>query len=230
VAVPTEHDLAVAERLFGDRLFLAIAYAELLVTDGVTRGLIGPREAPRIWERHLLNCVVVSELIPPDSRVVDVGSGAGLPGIVIAMVRPDVSIDLVEPLARRSAFLGEAVATLGLDNVAVVRARAEELVRTRGHARFEPADVVTARAVASLDRLTAWCMPLVADGGVLLALKGESAVEEVDAHAAAIARAGGAEPIVRHCGVDSIDPPTTVVEIARRAPAVRREDRSRRWR
>ena len=180
-----EHDppasaRAAAERWFGDRLPLAIAYARLLVTDGVMRGLIGPREAPRIWERHLLNCAALAELIPPDARVVDVGSGAGLPGIVLAVARPDVSVILVEPLARRTAFLEEAVAALGLDRTTVVRARAEELVPIRGRPRIDRADVVTARAVAPLDRLTAWCLPLVADGGRLLALKGESAAEEVE--------------------------------------------------
>ena len=221
-----EHDppasaRAAAERWFGDRLPLAIAYARLLVTDGVTRGLIGPREAPRIWERHLLNCAALVELIPPDARVVDVGSGAGLPGIVLAVARPDVSVILVEPLARRAAFLEEAVAALGLDRTTVVRARAEELVPIRGRPRIDRADVVTARAVAPLDRLTAWCLPLVADGGRLLALKGESAAEEVGAHAVAIARLGGGAPVVRRCGVGVIEPPTTVVEIARVAPVAR---------
>jgi 16S rRNA (guanine527-N7)-methyltransferase len=223
---------AAAERIFGDRLPLAVRYAELLMTDGVVRGLIGPREAPRIWDRHLLNCAVVGELIQRDARVADVGSGAGLPGIVLAVARPDLSVILVEPLARRTAFLLEAAAALGLDRTTVVRARAEECVPGRGAPRFELADVVTARAVAPLDRLTAWCLPLAAKGGRVLALKGESAVEEVEAHRDVIARLGGDSPLVRHCGVGVLEAPTTVIEITRsrlvegRSPSG--EDRKRR--
>ena len=190
---------------------LAIAYADLLATDGVVRGLIGPREAPRIWDRHLLNCAAVAELIPSGASVVDVGSGAGLPGIVLAVARPDLSVALVEPLARRIAFLAEVVPALGLDRtVTVVRARAEELGGS-----LTPADVVTARAVAPLDRLAGWCLPLAALGGRLLALKGASAADEVAEHRDAVGRLGGATPVVRRCGVGVIDPPTTVVEIVR---------------
>src|SRR5690349_12658888 len=147
--------LDVALTMFGDRLPLAVSYAELLCTDGVVRGLIGPREAPRIWERHMLNCAVVADLIPTGASVVDVGSGAGLPGMVLAVVRPDLAVTLIEPLARRTAFLTEAVAALGLDRTTVVRARAEECV-----GKLPGADVVTARAVAPLDRLAGWCLPL----------------------------------------------------------------------
>jgi 16S rRNA (guanine527-N7)-methyltransferase len=210
---PPPEFASVAARCFGDHLGTAVAFAKLLITDGVVRGLIGPREAPRIWERHLLNCAVVSELIGPGARVVDVGSGAGLPGIVLAVARPDISVVLVEPLARRSVFLSEVVTTLALTNTTVVRARAEEWATGRAHGRFEPADIVTARAVAPLDRLAAWCLPLAADGGRLLALKGDSAVDEIEAHRAAVTRAGGGEPIIRRCGEGLIDPPTTVVEI-----------------
>src|SRR3954469_18453735 len=168
-----------ASAVFGDRLPLAVRYAELLVTDGVVRGLIGPREAPRIWERHLLNCGVLSEIIPVGASVVDVGSGAGLPGIVLAVARPDLTITLVEPLARRTAFLSEAVTALGLDaTVTVVRGRAEDLAGGPPVA----ADVVTARAVPPLDRLAGWCLPLAAVGGRLLALKGASAADEVAEH------------------------------------------------
>jgi len=201
---------AQARTLFGDRLELAITYAELLATDGVVRGLIGPREAPRIWDRHLLNCAAVAELIPRGASVVDVGSGAGLPGIVLAVARPDLTVTLVEPLARRIAFLAEVVTELDLDRtVEVVRARAEEAVGR------SPADIVTARAVAPLDRLADWCLPLAAIGGRLLALKGASAADEVAAHLDAVGRLGGATPVVRQCGVGLIDPPTTVVEIVR---------------
>jgi 16S rRNA (guanine527-N7)-methyltransferase len=209
--LPVPADLLPAARtLFGDRLDLAAAYADLLATDGVVRGLIGPREAPRIWGRHLLNCAAVAELIPRGASVVDVGSGAGLPGMVLAVARPDLTVILVEPLARRTAFLAEAVTALGLDQaVTVVRARAEE------SAGLAPADIVTARAVAPLDRLTGWCLPLAAIGGRLLALKGATAADEVAEHRDAIGRLGGAAPVVRRCGVDVIDPPTTVVEIVR---------------
>ncbi|GIF71164.1 ribosomal RNA small subunit methyltransferase G [Asanoa siamensis] len=201
----------VAVDLFGDRLPLAVAYAELLATDGVVRGLIGPREAPRIWDRHLLNCATMTELIPYGASVIDVGSGAGLPGIVLSVARPDLSVVLVEPLARRTAFLAEVVTQLGLDDaVSVVRGRAEEV---RGE--LAPADVVTARAVAPLDRLAGWCLPLTAPGGRLLALKGASASDEIAEHQTAIGRLGGATAVVRQCGVGLVDPPTTVVEIIR---------------
>jgi 16S rRNA (guanine527-N7)-methyltransferase len=199
-----------AAALFGDRLPVATAYAELLADDGVLRGLIGPREAPRIWQRHLLNCAAVAELIPAGCSVLDVGSGAGLPGLVLAIARPDLSIVLIEPLARRTAFLTEALEALDLTrSVTVVRARAEEYaaVSTR------PADIVTARAVAPLDRLAAWCLPLAAIGGRVLAMKGSSAADEVTEHRDTVHELGGGSPVVRRCGVGMIDPPTTVVEI-----------------
>jgi 16S rRNA (guanine527-N7)-methyltransferase len=204
-----------AEQLFGANVALAVSYAQLLVTEGVVRGLLGPREAPRLWERHLLNCAAVAELIPRDSRVVDVGSGAGLPGIALAIARPDLSVVTVEPLARRAEFLSEVVAALDLSRTTVVRARAEE--RTPERDRFTDADIVTARAVAPLDRLASWCLPLAAVGGVLLAIKGGSAEEEVRQHRTVIEALGGSSPVVRNCGVGVIDPPTTVVEIVRRS-------------
>ena len=211
-AAPPAEFAEAARKVFGDRLPLAIAYAELLITDGVVRGLIGPREAPRVWERHLLNCAVMSEMIPVGASVVDVGSGAGLPGIVLAVARPDLMITLVEPLARRTAFLSEVVTALGLDStVTVVRGRAEDLAG----GPLSAADVVTARAVAPLDRLAGWCLPLAAVGGRLLALKGASAADEVTEHRTAIARLGGSEPVVTRCGVGVIEPPATVVEIVR---------------
>jgi 16S rRNA (guanine527-N7)-methyltransferase len=200
--------------VFGDRLRLAERYAELLTTDAVVRGLIGPREAPRIWERHLLNCAVVAELIPMGASVVDVGSGAGLPGIVLAVARPDLTVTLVEPLARRAAFLTEAVTALGLDRTTVVRARAEECV-----GKLPSADVVTARAVAPLDRLAGWCLPLATAGGRLLALKGATAEAELasllSGHVEALARLGAGAATVRSCGDGLLDEPTTVVEIVR---------------
>ncbi|MCX6465886.1 MAG: 16S rRNA (guanine(527)-N(7))-methyltransferase RsmG [Pseudonocardiales bacterium] len=197
--------------LFGDRLPLARRYAEHLTTSGVERGLIGPREAPRIWERHILNCAVVAELVPDGARLVDIGSGAGLPGIPLALVRPDLSIVLVEPLARRVEWLEEVVGDLGLD-VRVERGRAEETAVRR---RWEGADVVTARAVAPLARLAGWALPLLRPGGTLVAVKGASAPAEVDRDGAEVRRRGGGTPTVVHCGVGIVDPPTTVVVIER---------------
>ncbi|MGS2618492.1 16S rRNA (guanine(527)-N(7))-methyltransferase RsmG [Micromonospora sp. LZ34] len=210
-------ELAGAARtLFGDRLDLAAAYAELLATDGVVRGLIGPREAPRIWDRHLLNCAAVAERIPDGAVVLDVGSGAGLPGLVLAIARPDLTVTLIEPLARRTSFLIEAVQGLGLaKTVRVFRGRAEEAAAGGTSSGPLSGDVVTARAVAPLDRLAAWCLPLAVPGGRLVALKGASAGEEITEHAAAVARLGGGEPTVHRCGEGVLDPPTTVVEIVR---------------
>lgn len=202
-----------ATAVFGTGLDAARRYAELLVGAGVERGLLGPHEAARVWERHLLNCAVVGERIPPGASVVDVGSGAGLPGIVLAVSRPDLTVTLLEPLARRVTFLEEVIADLRLDSVAVVRGRAEDEVgRVAG-------TVVTARAVAPLDRLARWCLPLTAPGGAMLALKGARAVDEVRLHRAAVLAAGGGEPHVLTCGVDRIEPPTIVVEVARRSSA-----------
>jgi 16S rRNA (guanine527-N7)-methyltransferase len=240
-AAPLPAELApAAQRIFGDRLPIATAYAELLATDGVVRGLIGPHEAPRLWERHILNCAVLTELIPNSASVIDVGSGAGLPGIVLAVARPDLAVALVEPLARRTAFLTEAVTTLGLTGaVTVLRARAEECadpypggpdVRApvHGPGRLAPADIVTARAVAPLDRLAGWCLPLADIGGRVLAVKGASAAQEVAEHRDAVERLGGAMPVVRQCGVGLIDPPTTVVEVVRERAVVPPRSRSSR--
>ncbi|MBQ0891909.1 16S rRNA (guanine(527)-N(7))-methyltransferase RsmG [Micromonospora sp. U56] len=214
-ALPAE--LAPAARtLFGDRLDLAAAYAELLATDGVVRGLIGPREAPRIWDRHLLNCAAVAERIPEGASVIDVGSGAGLPGLVLAIARPDLQVILVEPLARRTSFLIEAVQQLGLaKTVRVFRGRADEAATDATGTGPFSADVVTSRAVAPLDRLSGWCLPLAVPGGRLIALKGSSAADEIAEHAETVDRLGGGEPSVHLCGVGVIDPPTTVVEIVR---------------
>jgi 16S rRNA (guanine527-N7)-methyltransferase len=199
------------EVLFGNRLSLARRFAERLATSGVERGLIGPREAPRIWERHVLNCAVVAELVPDGARVVDVGSGAGLPGIPLALARPDVRIVLVEPLARRVDWLREVVADLGVA-VEVERGRAEENDVRR---RWEGADVVTARAVAPLGRLAGWCLPLLRPGGEMLAVKGASAADEIERDRAAVRVFGGGPPRIARCGVGMIDPPSTVVVVER---------------
>jgi 16S rRNA (guanine527-N7)-methyltransferase len=202
-----------AVALFGDRLPVAERYAGLLATVGVERGLVGPREAPRMWDRHLLNCAALTELIPPGLYVVDVGSGAGLPGIVLAVARPDLRVSLVESLARRTTFLTEAIEQMGLDRVEVVRGRAEECDDV-----VRPADVVTARAVAPLDRLAAWCLPLARPGGSMLAIKGSSAAAEIEEHRDAVRRAGGGEPVLLHCGARWLAEPVTVVEV-RRSPS-----------
>jgi len=196
--------------MFGDRLGLAERYAGLLATAGVERGLVGPREAPRMWDRHLLNCCALTELIPSGLYVVDVGSGAGLPGIVLAVARPDLRVSLVESLARRSIFLAETIEELALDRVDVVRGRAEECGDV-----LRPADVVTARAVAPLDRLAAWCLPLARPGGSMLAIKGSSAAAEIEEHRDAVRRAGGGEPALVHCGGGWLPEPVTVVEVRR---------------
>jgi 16S rRNA (guanine527-N7)-methyltransferase len=213
-----------AVRVFGDRLALARRFAEHLVTTGVERGLIGPREAPRIWDRHLLNCAVVAELLPDGARVVDLGSGAGLPGIPLILARPDVSVVLVEPLARRVDWLREVVEDLALP-VEIERGRAEE---PGVRARWEGADVVTARAVAPLGRLVGWALPLLRTGGALLALKGASAADEAARDATVVRRLGGANPRVVRCGVGVVDPPSTVVVVERSRGAGRRPDRARR--
>jgi 16S rRNA (guanine527-N7)-methyltransferase len=216
-AAPLPDDLRpAAERLFGARLDRAEAYAELLATEGVVRGLIGPRETPRIWDRHILNCAAMTPLLGEWDYVIDVGSGAGLPGIVLAIASTGIGVVLVEPLARRTVFLEAAAFDLGLDNrVRVVRARAEEVAARPAMFHVKPADVVTARAVAPLDRLAGWCLPLAAPGGRMLAMKGESAAEEIETHGRAVARLGGGTPILRECPVDPSVPPTYVVEVSR---------------
>jgi 16S rRNA (guanine527-N7)-methyltransferase len=189
------------------------AFADILATRGVERGLIGPREVPRLWSRHLVNCAVVAqeatEEIPAGCSVADVGSGAGLPGLVWSLVRPDLRVTLIEPLLRRATFLSEAVTELALDGrVEVLRARAEDVAP-------QTFDVVTARAVARLPQLLTWTLPLARVGGVVLALKGSSAVLEV-AEAEATRDALGAGPITIHSyGIGTIDPATTVVMIPR---------------
>lgn len=199
-----------ARGVFAARLPLAERYADWLADAGVERGLIGPREVPRLWERHLLNCAVLAEAVPDGASVVDIGSGAGLPGLVLAIARPDLAITLVEPLLRRTTFLEEVVADLGLPHVAVHRGRAEDL---HGSERF---DVVTSRAVAPLPKLLAWSMPLVSPGGIFLAMKGASVEEEIAGADKALRRwARGAEVQVISVGVGVVEPAVRLVRIAR---------------
>lgn len=171
--------------LFGDQLPLAVRYADWLTSEGVRRGLVGPREAERIWPRHLINCAVLATLIPPEARVVDLGSGAGLPGIALAVARPDLRIVLVESLLRRTTFLAEVVADLGLAGVTVRRARAEELTGAG-----LDADVVTARAIAPIARLCRWAGPLLSAQGCLLAIKGDAVMDELSSGWRSIRSAG----------------------------------------
>jgi len=198
---------------FGEALPQAEAYAALLAGPGVERGLLGPREAPRLWERHLLNCALLADLLPDGTDVCDIGTGAGLPGLVLAVRRPDLRVTLVEPLLRRTTFLEEAVQELGLDRVEVVRARAEEL---HGDREFS---VVTSRAVAPLDRLLDWSMPLVRQGGALLAMKGSSAEEEVAGSGPDLRRHGAGVVEVLTLGDGQIDPPTTVIRVEATRPS-----------
>lgn len=194
-----------AAGVFASRLALAQEYAHILATDGVLKGLIGPREVPRIWDRHIMNSAVVLPRVPQQASVADIGTGAGLPGLVWAIARPDLSVTLIEPLLRRTTFLEDAVRDLGLDNVSVVRSRAEDVNETY--------DVVTARAVAALDKLGRWCLPLVKPGGVLLALKGRTAQDEVTAATATLHRLGATSIVVST--YDNGDVPTTVVEVTK---------------
>lgn len=196
---------AVAPGVFSHAWNQAQRYAELLVTDGVVRGLIGPREAPRLWERHLLNCAVLGEAVPPDVRVCDLGSGAGLPGIPLALARPDLHLTLVEPLLRRTTFLEEVVEELGLARVEVVRGRAEEL---HGQRTF---DVVTSRAVAPLPKLLRWSVPLVRDGGQVLAMKGSSAAAELTEAGPLLRGLDVGHAEVLHVGAGVVSPPTVLV-------------------
>jgi len=211
--------------LFGDRLELARLYADLLAGPGVERGLLGPREVDRIWERHILNSAALAELIGPGARVIDIGSGAGLPGVPLAIARPDLRVTLVEPMLRRAEFLTEVVEALGI-SVEVIRGRAEEPA-----IRFSAAgaDVVVSRAVADLGKLTRWSMPLLRPGGRMLALKGERAAAEVAECGREMAALGAIGLEVVRCGMSLLSPAATVVvavRAERTAPARKRPSRT----
>lgn len=230
--------------VFGDRLEVARRFADILRTDGITRGLIGPREADRVWERHVLNCAALAPALPDESSVLDVGSGAGLPGLVLAIARPDTAVTLLEPLQRRVNFLREAIAALGL-SVTVVRGRAEDVVRLRRArdggrtnprthdrrtgaaptvaetgeaATVAPVDVVTARAVAPLSRLADWCLPLLRPGGVLLAVKGERAAAELESAGELLGALGATSWSLEDYRIDGLQPATRVVRVVAGQP------------
>lgn len=180
------------------------SYAQWLITAGVERGIIGPREADRVWDRHISNCAAMAELLPQDSHIVDIGSGAGLPGLVLGIVRPDIKVTLIEPLQRRCDFLNEVINDLGIaDRVKVVRGRAQD-------SKGINADVVTARAVAPLGKLLTWALPLTRKGGEVLAMKGASAEQEILAAESVLS--GRNAEIVR-CGQGIVEPLTTVVRV-----------------
>lgn len=207
VFAPSAPDVATA--IYGEQLPIAVRYVRHLATTAVERGLIGPREVLRLWERHVLNCAVISEVIPTGTHVADIGSGAGLPGLALAIARPDLDVVLVEPLQRRSEWLREVVADLGLATVSVVRARAEELFGSLS------VDVVTARAVSSLERLARWTLPLVRPGGELVAIKGRSVASEIAVAERTMLRLGADHWSIAQCGAGLLDPATTVVRVRR---------------
>jgi 16S rRNA (guanine527-N7)-methyltransferase len=193
--------------VFGAELDRVTRYAGLLAGPGVERGLIGPRETARLWDRHLMNCAAVAELIPHRSSVIDLGSGAGLPGIVLAMLLPDSRVILLEPMARRAAFLDECVRQLALENAEVRRGRAEEM------AGRLVADVVTARAVAPMDRLAGLALGLVRPGGLVLAVKGAGAEQELAAAGPVLQTLGAREAAVVHAGRGKVSPPPAVIRL-----------------
>jgi 16S rRNA (guanine527-N7)-methyltransferase len=193
----------IAREVYGAQFPLINRYVDILGSTGVEWGLLGPREADRLWERHILNSAALSGLITQDGKVADVGSGAGLPGIPLAILRPDIRMTLIEPLLRRSTFLTETVDTLGIaDRVEVVRSRAED-----HHRRY---DVVVSRALAPLDRLIGWCNPLRAPGGVILALKGSSAADEVVAATRQLEAAQLQAEVLKTSAHPDVEPATVV--------------------
>lgn len=199
--------LTAAEELFGDRTDLAVRFVEHLSSTGIEWGLLGPREVPRLWERHVLNCAVVGDLLAEGALVADVGSGAGLPGLALALARPDCQFILIEPLERRVAWLDMVVDDLELDNVDVVRARSEQVVGN------VVVDIVTARAVSALKTLIPLTLPLLQGSGELLAIKGRSAADEVKSAAKVLKKHKGSAPVIEIVGEDLLTEPTTVVRV-----------------
>ncbi|WP_069385532.1 16S rRNA (guanine(527)-N(7))-methyltransferase RsmG [Cellulosimicrobium cellulans] len=210
---PQSLDTDAVAAYFGDAYPKVEAFAERLRVEGELRGLIGPREVDRIWDRHILNSAAVVPFLPTSGLIADVGSGAGLPGIVVAAMRPDASLYLIEPMERRCAWLTEIATNLALPNVEVKRGRAEEY-----HGAFE-CDAVTSRAVAALDKLARISLPLVRPGGAMVVLKGRNVAKEVDPARKVVRKLKGAEPEILDAstvpGVES----TTVVRIVRQTGA-----------
>ncbi|CAN5872679.1 16S rRNA (guanine(527)-N(7))-methyltransferase RsmG [soil metagenome] len=202
-----KHPPAAARSLLGDRTDDLLPYAGWLATAAIERGLLGPREGPRLWERHLLNCAAVAGAVPRAADVVDIGSGAGLPGLVWAVLRPDLQITVVDPLLRRVAFLDEVIASLRLPNVHTRRARAQDL------SGVVSADVVASRAVAPLTKLADWCLPLVRPGGAMWAMKGRSAEQEMLTAMSHLQRAGAGETVLGTYGEGVLNPPARVVHV-----------------
>lgn len=198
-----EQEPAAAEQIFGERIELARGFTAALAQHGEERGLIGPLELPRLWSRHVLNSAVIAPLF--SGRVGDVGSGAGLPGLVLAIARPDVDWVLIEPMERRVAWLTEQASDLGLSNVEVVRARAEDW------RRGPVLDAVTARAVSALRTLIPLTAPLVRDGGELILLKGASADGEIEAAAKPLRKYGITDARVEIVGEGVLAEPTRVI-------------------
>jgi 16S rRNA (guanine527-N7)-methyltransferase len=197
---------AGAEALFGAELGRAVAYAGILATRGVDWGVIGPREVPRLWDRHLMNCAVVADLVDSSGgTLADIGSGAGLPGVVLALLLPAVQVTLIEPLERRARFLTECVSELELTNASVLRGRAEDV------AGQVAADVVTARAVAPLDRLVPLAVGVARKRGMILAIKGSGAAEELERARPVLRRVGARSAEVLSVGHGKVSPATTVV-------------------
>lgn len=199
-----------ALRLEAEAIQRLTLYGEALATDGVIRGLIGPREVPILWDRHLLNCAAMAEAVERNARIVDIGTGAGLPGLVLALVRSDIQIVLIEPLQRRCDFLAEMVDKFDLkDRVTIVWERAENVPP-------QEADIVTSRAVAALKKLLPWCMPHARIGGRLLAMKGQKAGEELQAARKSLHKWSAAKNAkILTCGAGWIDPPVTLVSATR---------------
>lgn len=186
---------------------IASAFVAILADTGVSHGLIGPREVPRLWDRHVLNCAVIEDAFPSGAMVIDVGSGAGLPGLALAITRSDLDVHLVEPMLRRTNWLSETVAALHLDNVTVHRGRAEEF------AGVLSAPWVTARAVARLDKLARWCVPLLADRGTLVAMKGRTAAAELAQDRPALTTLGLLDATVTEHGGAVLEEPVLSVDL-----------------
>jgi 16S rRNA (guanine527-N7)-methyltransferase len=200
-----EAEPAAAVAIFGDQIDQARYFAQTLANDSDELGLLGPRELDKLWSRHILNSAVVAELVQPGNKVADVGSGAGLPGIPMAIARPDAEFVLIEPMERRLSWMLQVVEDLDLKNVRVLRSRAEDVTE-------HDFDIVTARAVAALDKLLKMCVPLLKPGGALIALKGSKAAEEI-ANAKTLEKKLGISSFeILVCGEKFLSEPTSVVK------------------